>query len=212
MIRRPPRSTLFPYTTLFRSGVSYALLSGEAHAAWAISHTLIPIGGERIVTRSHGNVIYEIDSKPATEVLKEYLPEGVLVEDRDWMRYAISLALCFRAPNYMKDEEYVCRGTPAVRMADGSITVQTEVPEGTSIWFSTRDKKKLVTGLDRMAAQIKDQLEGEKPKLIFQFECATRGKMMLRDREKLQFLRQFRQTVGTDVPWAGFTLGERLVR
>src|SRR3712207_7432524 len=26
MIRRPPRSTLFPYTTLFRSGVSWRLL------------------------------------------------------------------------------------------------------------------------------------------------------------------------------------------
>jgi hypothetical protein len=190
-------------------GISYALLSGEAHAAWAISHTLIPIGGERIVTRSQRNVIYEIDGKPATEVLKEYLPEGALVEDRDWMRYAISLALCFRAPSYMKDEEYVCRGYPAVRMADGSITVQTEVPKGTSIWFSTRDKKKLATGLDRMAAQIKDQLEGEKPKLVFQFECATRGKMMLRDQEKLQFLRQFRQSVGAEVPWAGYyTWGE----
>src|SRR5215211_4027954 len=47
-------------------GVSYALLSGEAQTAWAISHSVIPIGGERIVTRSEGNVIYEIDSKPAT--------------------------------------------------------------------------------------------------------------------------------------------------
>src|SRR6266542_1277026 len=27
MIRRPPRSTLFPYTTLFRSGCGYALES-----------------------------------------------------------------------------------------------------------------------------------------------------------------------------------------
>src|SRR5215207_7299576 len=190
-------------------GVSYALLSGTAQASWAISHGMAPIGGERIVTRSKGNIIYEIDGKPATEVLKEYLPEGVLVEDRDWMRYAISLALCIRAPSYIKDEEYVCRGYPAVRMADGSIILQTEVPEGTSIWFSTRDKKKLATGLDRMAAQIKDQLEGEKPKLVFQFECATRGKMMLRDQEKLQFLRQFRQTVGADVPWAGYyTWGE----
>ena len=62
------------------------------------------------------------------------------------MRYAVSLALCFRAPSYMKDEEYVVRGAPAVRMADGSIILQTEVPEGTSIWFSTRDKKKLATG------------------------------------------------------------------
>src|ERR687885_813150 len=140
-------------------GVSYALLSGKAQAGWAISHSLVPIGGERKVTRSQGNVICEIDGKPAVEVLKEYLPEGALVEDRDWMRYAISLALCFKAPSYIKDEEYVVRGTPAVRMADGSITVQTEVPEGTSIWFSTRDKEKLATGLDRMAAQIKDQLE-----------------------------------------------------
>src|SRR5919112_481286 len=37
-------------------GVSYALLSGEAQIAWAISHGLVPIGGERIVTRSKGNV------------------------------------------------------------------------------------------------------------------------------------------------------------
>src|SRR5215213_254064 len=56
-------------------GVSYALLSGKARAGWAISHGCIPIGGERKVTRSQGNVIYEIDGKPAVEVLKEYLPE-----------------------------------------------------------------------------------------------------------------------------------------
>ena len=42
-------------------GVSYALLSGNAQASWALSHSLIPIGGERKVTRSQGNVIYEID-------------------------------------------------------------------------------------------------------------------------------------------------------
>src|SRR5437868_11438069 len=32
LIRRPPRSTLFPYTTLFRSHVGAALLLGHAHA------------------------------------------------------------------------------------------------------------------------------------------------------------------------------------
>jgi hypothetical protein len=191
-------------------GVAYALLSGKAHTSWAMSHTVVPIGGERTVTRSQGNVIYEIDGKPAVEVLKEYLPEQALVEDRDWMRYAISLALCFRAPSYMKDEEYVVRWVPYVRMADGSIVVQgTEVQEGTSIWLSSRDKEKMTTGLDRMATQIKDQLGGEKPKLVFQFECATRGKMMLREQEKLQLLKRFRQSVDPEAPWAGFyTWGE----
>ena len=184
-------------------GVSYALLSGKARAGWAISHACIPIGGERKVTRSEGSVIYEIDGKPAVEVLKEYLPEGALTEERDWMRYAISLSLSFKAPSYMKDEEYVVRGVPAVKMTDGSIAVQTEVQEGTSLWFSSRDKEKLATGLDRMAAQIKDQLGGEKPKLVFQFECATRGKMMFRDQEKLQLLKRFRQSLDPDAPWAG---------
>src|SRR3712207_6891852 len=37
MIRRPPRSTLFPYTTLFRSGLKNAYYSGN---------TALP-GGER---------------------------------------------------------------------------------------------------------------------------------------------------------------------
>jgi len=184
--------------------VSYALLSGNARAGWAMSHSLIPIGGERKVTRCKGNVIYEMDGKPAAEVLKEYLPDEALAEDEDWLPYSVSLALCFRAPSYMKDEEYVVRGIPAVRMADGSITVQTEATEGTSIWFSSRDKQKVATGLDRMAAQIKHQLRGENPKLVFQFDCATRGKMMFREQERLQLLKGFRQAVGPEAPWVGF--------
>src|SRR5256885_8069372 len=32
MIRRPPRSTLFPYTTLFRSAIAAAI---KAHAEWS---------------------------------------------------------------------------------------------------------------------------------------------------------------------------------
>jgi hypothetical protein len=185
-------------------GVSYALLSGKAQAGWAMSHSLIPIGSERIVTRGQGNVIYEIDGKPATEVLNEYLPEDALTDERDWINYAISLALCFRAPSYLKDEEYVVRGIPAVKMADGSITVQTEVSEGTSVWFSSRDKQKVAAGLDRMAAQIKEQLGGEKPELVFQFDCATRGKMMFREQERLELLKRFRQSVGPEAPWTGF--------
>ena len=132
-----------------------------------------------------------------------------LADDRDWMRYATSFALCFRAPSYMNDEEYVVRGLPPPNPTDGSITVQTEVQDGTSVRFSSRDKEKDVTGLERMAAQIKEQLDGARPKLVLQFECSTRSKMMLREQEKLKLLRQLRQSVGPDAPRAGFyTIGE----
>ena len=62
-------------------GVAYALLLGEAKASWAIGMSYIPIAGERTVTRSQGNVIYEIDGKPALEVLQEYPPDPALTDD-----------------------------------------------------------------------------------------------------------------------------------
>src|SRR5256885_7951232 len=47
MIRRPPRSTLFPYTTLFRSG-NRAVLAGEALAQAELSQgTYFTTGGLR---------------------------------------------------------------------------------------------------------------------------------------------------------------------
>src|SRR5260221_8303274 len=36
MIRRPPRSTLFPYTTLFRSAITTAL--GPVLGGWLVQH------------------------------------------------------------------------------------------------------------------------------------------------------------------------------
>src|SRR5918997_1326604 len=189
-------------------GVAYALLSGKAQPVSAIGIGYIPIGSERKVTRSRGNVIYEIDEKPTLEVLQEYVPDNALAEN--WQTsYAITFALCLRAPSYMKDEEYVVQTKLSVDQTDGSALVQTEVPEGTIVWLSSRDQEKITTGLDRMVARIKQELGGDQPKLVFQFDCVSRGKTMFREQEKMRLLRQFRQAVGPDVPWAGFyTYGE----
>src|SRR5256885_3325112 len=41
MIRRPPRSTLFPYTTLFRSGVAQVSIFSQAHVFGAVPDLLL---------------------------------------------------------------------------------------------------------------------------------------------------------------------------
>src|SRR2546429_4506558 len=62
MIRRPPRSTLFPYTTLFRSsnGVHLSLHFLKCLAGFKASHDLV---GDRKSTRlnsSHGYISYAV--------------------------------------------------------------------------------------------------------------------------------------------------------
>src|SRR5687768_17886832 len=69
MIRRPPRSTLFPYTTLFRSIPDHAADTGRAFAGDVRSGSLENFGGQadsgedRKSTRlnsSHGYISYAV--------------------------------------------------------------------------------------------------------------------------------------------------------
>src|SRR2546427_5994969 len=52
MIRRPPRSTLFPYTTLFRSSPAHA---GAAHLDARAPEHLLDRRGPRRVRGGHGS-------------------------------------------------------------------------------------------------------------------------------------------------------------
>src|SRR3712207_8323046 len=55
MIRRPPRSTLFPYTTLFRSdGRAFVLLIGSVFAATTVRIFVVRVRAFRVLVRARG--------------------------------------------------------------------------------------------------------------------------------------------------------------
>src|SRR5688572_32756369 len=54
MIRRPPRSTLFPYTTLFRSLVKYGV-GGVRHDFWRARHAHHLLAAEQVLDRGGGD-------------------------------------------------------------------------------------------------------------------------------------------------------------
>src|SRR3712207_7161650 len=88
MIRRPPRSTLFPYTTLFRSGVleGHVALVGDHRADLRLDRDLVELHlqelrvlegeADRKSTRlnsSHANISYAVfclKKKKTTETLE----------------------------------------------------------------------------------------------------------------------------------------------
>lgn len=189
-------------------GVAWVLLSGGARIAWAVNHNCVPMGLEYKVTRSERNVIYEVDGRPALEILRDYLTDE---EIEDWARAVLIFPLGLKVSSHMQDyDEYIIRGMLGGKDdATGSVTIPTEVSEGTSIWVTRRDYEKLASGVERAANEIKTRLGDNPARLVFQFDCAGRGKIFLREPQKLKLLEKLRGEIGPDIPWLGFyTFGE----
>lgn len=189
-------------------GVAWGLLSGSAHMATAVNHGCISMGIEHKLTRTKGNTIYEIDHRPALDVIRDYLSDDELV---DWGTALLNFPFGFETTGGMAEEydPYLIRGMMTKNDETGEITIPTEAAEGTSVWMTRRDYEKVTAGVERLASQIKSQLGDNPAKLVFHFDCAGRGKMFFRDQQKVQLLNMLRQRIGPDAPWLGFyTYGE----
>src|SRR5262245_64328506 len=71
MLRRPPRSTLFPYTTLFRSDIRRPLVAEAAHQLLlAADHTDRQAAAEALAVGDHVGLDAEIRSEEHTSELQ----------------------------------------------------------------------------------------------------------------------------------------------
>ncbi len=194
--------------TVVSDGVSWALLTGDVSLISAVNHGCVTLGLERTITRCEGNTIYEIDGKPALDVLREYIDEQ---DVESWALTLASLCIGFQAPSYMQQgyDDYIIRFVPTKDDETGSVTIVTEVTEGTPIWLARRDYDKIAAGISTMTEQIAQQLGNHTPKLVLHFDCAGRGKMIFSKAQKQDILNTLQRPFGSDVPWMGFyTYGE----
>jgi hypothetical protein len=190
-------------------GVTAALLSGAGSVAVEVNHGCTPIGHERTITRCEGNVILEIDGKPAIKVLEEYLGEEDI--KNFYIKSVAYLCLGFKAPKAIAEsyDEYIIRFIPYKDDAKGSVTIQTSVEPGTKVWMTRRDAEKMYQGCDHLVEKLHARLAGAKPKAVLHFDCASRGRLMLQEEEKQRLVARMQQLLGSDVPWLGFyTSGE----
>ena len=192
----------------FSEGISCVVMSGKGDIAWGINHGCVPIGTKRTITRSKGNIIYEIDGVPALEALKDYFEEDW---KNQWNKTTLNICLGFKTPEYLKQdyEEYIVRYMVGKDDQEGYVTIQSDVPEGAEFWLVRRDKELITSGIKAISRQIKDKTGARKPKFVLQFECVGRGKVVFREEEKFELIRTVQKNIGGDIPWMGFyTYGE----
>jgi hypothetical protein len=184
-------------------GAVAVLLSGSSRFVHAVNHGCVPIGAERKVTRAVGNIIWEIDGKPALDVMREYID---IEEERDWQKAIVNLAIGFKAPGDFAAsyDEYMIRFVPQKDDTEKWIGIPTSIEAGTSIWMTRRDYDKISDGLERISKQLNASLEGRKPGLFFHIDCTGRGRVIFRDEEKQRLITKLHEQLGPSVPWIGF--------
>jgi hypothetical protein len=160
------------------------------------------------VTRSNLNIIQEFNGKPAWNVLTETLG----IPDSSSPLVALAIAGFARELPVELQEEYGSKYFPYGIMGkfdDNSISVPVVCHEGTKLWLTKRDEKKMFDGVDWIMQKIVNELKERKPVAVFHADCVMRGRYSLNRILKDELINHLQYPVckGENIPWLGLYSG-----
>ncbi len=157
-----------------------------------------PFGPERLITRSKGNVLYELDGKSALELYKLYLGD----EAKGLPATGLLFPLNLRLPD--REHQGVVRTILAVDEAAGSLTFAGDVPEGAYARLMRANFDRLIdgaVGAARNSRQIQTFSQAP-PELAILISCVGR-KLILKQRIEEE-VEGVRDVMGENTVLTGF--------
>jgi hypothetical protein len=128
-----------------------------------------PFGPQRVITRSAGNVLYELDGKPALQLYKDYL--GDYASGLPATAFYFPLAM---RPSRSDEEDSVIRTVLALDEATQSITFAGDMPQGGLARLMRADIERLIDGAGEAATQAVDPSCAAAPTLAVTVSCVGR--------------------------------------
>src|SRR4051794_21126263 len=127
------------------------------------------------ITKAEGNLIYEIDSRPAFEVFASVL-KGPLRQDLRQALMHVFIGLpADRERNQIGAGEYLVRNIIGLDSSKGMVAVGETVRQGQSLVFTLRDGQRARDDLTQMLERQAQRLRGKKPAFGVYFNCCARG-------------------------------------
>jgi len=113
-------------------------------------------GPERLVTRSEGNIVYELDGKSALQLYKEYLGDRASGLPSAGLHFPLALR------SDQSGQKYLVRTVLAIDEAQQSLTFAGDIPQGSWVQLMRANIDRLVTGASEAAMLTEtSQSEGE---------------------------------------------------
>ena len=152
-------------------------------------------GPERLITRSKGNVLYELDEQPALDLYKRYLGEHA----RGLPATGLLFPLSVRNP---EGEREVVRTILSVDEQAQSLTFAGDVPHGAYARLMKANFDRLVDGAHGAAKTSYEALGSQSPELAILISCVGR-KLVLKQRTEEE-LEAVRSVLGEGATLTGF--------
>ena len=174
------------------------------------NHGLGVIGTPYEVTRSEDWHILEMNGRPPWKSWTEKLGMPETSAAGDVLSFA---PLAVELPEELHEEygsPYLIVGGWPVE--DGTIYSNRTTPEGTKLWQTRRDEKKVLEGVDHMLVQILERCGGRRPVAVFHADCAARGKLLFNRIIKNEIVSRIQHPLckDEDIPWLGMYAGAEL--
>jgi len=151
----------------------------------------LPFGPERIVTRSDGNRLLELDGRSALALYKDYLGEQAAGLPGSALRFPLSLSPADGSPT-------IVRTTLSIDEAAQSMTFAGDIPDGSRVRFMHASYEDVLDG----ALQAAEQTGTRGAELVVCISCVGRRLVLgQRTEEELELVRE---TVGPRAVIAGF--------
>jgi hypothetical protein len=167
-----------------------------------VDHGLRSTTKQMRVTKAEGNVVFEIDGKPAFSAYEKHASErGIQLSRENASSYMIANEL---GVHFF---ERIGRARAPLSVGrDGSLVCAGDIPRGSMVSILDGDADCMVRAAQSAAEAARDALRGREAAGVLLFDCVCRGMIL-----KSSFYREVdavRSTFG-DVPIAGFlTYGE----
>jgi len=152
-------------------------------------------GVDREVTKSVGNVLYELDGQPALALYKKYLGAHAADLPASALLYPLNLLI--------KDTDIsLVRTILSINDTDGSMTFAGDIPQGEYVRLMKANYNQLVDGANGAAEMSKISFNNSEPNLAILISCVGR-KLILKQRVEEE-LEAVREVIGNKAVMTGF--------
>lgn len=190
--------------TVSNDAVCGVLLSGHLHHTIGVTQSCRPIGPVHTITRSHQNLILELDGRSAFAVFTEALPQPLREDLRRAAAFVFAGLPVDAERQHIARGEYVVRNLVGFDPKQGIVAIGEEVHPGQKMVFALRDGS---ISRDDLKVTLEEQAQawaGQRPGFGMYFNCASRGRGLYGVADlDTSYIKQY---LG-DIPMIGFFTG-----